>query len=178
MAILSEAGTTRRGFLNDLATAIGLIALSPTEIVFADEMKQSETRCLMSNRIVTELRTALTVQNFSRAVAFYHDALGLPVVESWNHPEGSGMILDAGRATLELLSGDMATYIDQVEAKRRVAGPVRFALQVDDSRTIAKKLVKAGATQLADIVVTPWNDRNVRIQAPDGMQITLFTVLK
>jgi hypothetical protein len=26
-------------------------------------------------------------------------------------------------------------------------------------------------------VETPWKDRNVRVQAPDGMQLTLFTVL-
>jgi hypothetical protein len=24
-------------------------------------------------------------------------------------------------------------------------------------------------------VVTPWNDRNVRLEAPDGTQLTLFT---
>jgi hypothetical protein len=58
-----------------------------------------------------------------------------------------------------------------------VAGSARFALDVDDSVAAAKKLVAAGAMQLADPVVTPWNDRNVRVQAPDGMQITLFTVL-
>jgi len=26
-------------------------------------------------------------------------------------------------------------------------------------------------------VVTPWQHRNVRLRAPDGMQLTLFTVL-
>jgi lactoylglutathione lyase len=88
------------------------------------------------------------------------------------------MILDAGRTTLELLSSDMSAFIDHVEAGRRVAGPVRFALDVDDSVITAKKLVAAGALQLAEAVVTPWNDRNVRVQAPDGMQITLFTVLR
>jgi hypothetical protein len=24
-------------------------------------------------------------------------------------------------------------------------------------------------------VITPWGDRNARLQAPDGMQLTLFT---
>jgi hypothetical protein len=24
-------------------------------------------------------------------------------------------------------------------------------------------------------VTTPWNDRNVRLRAPDGMQLTLFS---
>ena len=35
----------------------------------------------------------------------------------------------------------------------------------------------AGAEALADPVVTPWNHRNVRLRAPDGLQLTLFTVL-
>jgi hypothetical protein len=30
---------------------------------------------------------------------------------------------------------------------------------------------------LANPVVTPWRHWNVRLRAPDGMQLTLFTVL-
>jgi hypothetical protein len=26
-------------------------------------------------------------------------------------------------------------------------------------------------------VITPWSHKNVRLRAPDGMQLTLFTVL-
>jgi len=26
-----------------------------------------------------------------------------------------------------------------------------------------------------EVVTTPWNDRNVRLEAPDGTQLTLFT---
>lgn len=29
--------------------------------------------------------------------------------------------------------------------------------------------------QVAPSVTTPWGDRNARVQAPDGMQLTLFT---
>ena len=57
-----------------------------------------------------------------------------------------------------------------------ISGPVRIAFEVDDSEGVARRLVEAGAEQLADPVTTPWNDRNVRLQAPDGMQLTLFTV--
>lgn len=169
---------SRRHFLHDFAAIAGVSALIPAGIAFANEASSGpDKRSAMSNSLVKELRTAFTVQNYEQAVAFYRDALGLPVVTSWNRPEGSGMILDAGRATLELLSSDMSAYIDHVEAGHRVAGAVRFALDVDDSVLAAKRLVAAGAVQIAAPVVTPWNDRNVRVQAPDGMQITLFTVL-
>jgi uncharacterized glyoxalase superfamily protein PhnB len=58
---------------------------------------------------------------------------------------------------------------------RRVAGTVRLALAVEDSEEMARRLVGAGAEQVAPPVMTPWGDRNARVQAPDGMQLTLFT---
>ena len=126
---------------------------------------------------VRELRLALTVEDYEQALAFYRDVLGLPVVYDWSEPTGSGAVLDAGRATLELLSVDQAELVDRVEVGRRVAGPVRIALEVEDSVATADALVAAGAEKLAEPVVTPWSHRNVRLRAPDGMQLTLFTVL-
>ena len=52
---------------------------------------------------VRELRLAVTVENYDDAVRFYRDVLGLPVIQEWAEPAGSGAILDAGHATLELL---------------------------------------------------------------------------
>jgi lactoylglutathione lyase len=131
----------------------------------------------MSEGEVRELRVALTVEDYDGALAFYRDTLGMPQLEAWEAPEGRVAILAAGRATLELLDADQAKLVDEIEVGRRVAGTVRLALEVEDSETVAERLVRAGAEQLADAVVTPWRDRNVRLQAPDGMQLTLFTVL-
>jgi catechol 2,3-dioxygenase-like lactoylglutathione lyase family enzyme len=131
----------------------------------------------MTGGEVRELRVALTVDDYDGAVAFYREALGMPQLEAWEAPEGRVAILDAGRATLELLDAAQAALVDEIEVGRRVAGTVRLALEVDDSEAVAERLVRAGAEQLADAVVTPWRDRNVRLQAPDGMQLTLFTVL-
>jgi lactoylglutathione lyase len=132
----------------------------------------------MSGGEVHELRVALTVEDYDGALAFYREALGMPQLEAWEAPEGRVAILDAGRATLELLDADQAALVDEIEVGRRVAGTVRLALEVDDSEAVAERLVRAGAEQLADAVVTPWRDKNVRLQAPDGMQLTLFTVLQ
>lgn len=126
---------------------------------------------------VRELRLAVTVAEYERALAFYRDTLGLPVVEAWDGPDGSGAVLDAGRATLELLSTEQAELVDRVEVGERVAGPIRVALEVQDSARVAEELVAAGAEALAAPVVTPWQHRNVRVRAPDGLQLTLYTVL-
>jgi catechol 2,3-dioxygenase-like lactoylglutathione lyase family enzyme len=124
---------------------------------------------------VRELRIALTVDDYERAVAFYRDALGLSEVESWDRPDGRGTILDAGRATLELFDPQQAETLDRIEVGRRTSGVVRFALHVDDSAAAADELIGAGAVREAEPVETWWGDRNVRVRAPDGMQLTLFT---
>jgi lactoylglutathione lyase len=131
----------------------------------------------MAEGPVRELRVAVTVEDYDQALGFYRDGLGLPLVYAWAEPTGSGAVLDAGRATLELLSVAQAELVDEVEVGERVSGPVRLALEVEDSTATAEKLTAAGAERLADPVVTPWSHRNVRLRAPDGMQLTLFTVL-
>ena len=124
---------------------------------------------------VAELRVALTVPDFDRAVAFYRDALGLDQIADWSSATGRVVVLDAGRATLELFDEAQAESVDAIEAGRRVSGTVRLALRVADSEGMAARLVAAGAGEVAPPVQTPWGDRNARVQAPDGMQLTLFT---
>ena len=124
---------------------------------------------------VTELRIALTVEDFDQAVAFYRDALGLEQIADWTSETGRVVVLEAGRATLELFDRAQAESVDAIEAGRRVSGTIRFAVQVADSDATAERLVTAGAMRVAPPVTTPWGDRNARVEAPDGMQLTLFT---
>jgi catechol 2,3-dioxygenase-like lactoylglutathione lyase family enzyme len=125
---------------------------------------------------VTELRVALTVADFDAALAFYRDALGLEQIADWSSADRRVVLLAAGHATLELLDEAQAETVDGIEANGRVSGPVRLALEVSDSDAAAQRLVAAGGTQVAPPVTTPWGDRNARVRAPDGMQLTLFTV--
>jgi methylmalonyl-CoA/ethylmalonyl-CoA epimerase len=124
---------------------------------------------------VTELRVALTVPDFDEALAFYRDALGLTQIADWSTDGGRVILLDAGRATLELFDEAQAATVDHIEAGRRVSGTVRFALEVADSESTAERLVAAGAERVAAPVTPPWGGRNARVRAPDGMQLTLFT---
>ena len=125
--------------------------------------------------MVTELRLALTVDDFDAALAFYRDTLGLAQRDLWIAEGSRGVLLEAGRATLELFDEGQAAMVDEIEVGRRVAGAVRIAFEVDDSPTMSSRLVEAGAELLGGPVETPWRDVNVRLVAPDGMQLTLFT---
>ena len=129
---------------------------------------------------VTELRVALTVQDFGQALAFYRDTLGLEQIADWSSETGRVVVLEAGRATLELLDDAQAETVDTIEAGRRVSGTVRLALEVADSTDMARRLVAAG---LAGVEVTACGDRVIapalrlasarlatRLGAPAGQQ--------
>lgn len=128
------------------------------------------------NYPIVELRVALTTGDYERLVKFYCDGLGLEPAQFWNNGQGRALILDMGRATLEIFDEPQAETIDQIEAGQRLSGPVRFALQVPDLKAAMERLLANGATLVHPPVTTPWGDYNVRLQDPDGMQITLFQI--
>ena len=123
---------------------------------------------------VRELRVALTVEGFDRSAQFYRDSLGLPVIDEWSSEEGKGLILSAGRATLELVNEDQAEQIDLIEAGERISGPVRLAFDTPDVRTSADTFREMGFDTKGDLVLTPWGHLNQRLHDPDGLQLTLF----
>ncbi len=124
---------------------------------------------------VRELRLVVTAADYDEAVRFYRDVLGLPERAAYASPDGRVTILDAGRATLEIADPAQADFIDSVEVGRRVAGHIRVAFEVDDSAAMARTLAEAGATLIADARRTPWGSDNARLQAPAGLQLTLFS---
>jgi lactoylglutathione lyase len=123
---------------------------------------------------VHEVRVCLTVDDFDAALAFYRDALGLPEIEAYAD-SGRVSILGAGRGTIEIIDAQHAAEVDNIEVGRRIAGPVRLALRVADSPATAQRLAAAGGTVVGGPVLTPWRDRNVRLDPPQGVQLTLFT---
>jgi predicted enzyme related to lactoylglutathione lyase len=129
--------------------------------------------------VIRQLRLVVTADDYDQAVAFYRDALGMPELAVWSSPDGGRvMLLDAGRATLELTDPKNAAFIDEVEVGRRVAGHVRVALEVDDSRAATTAAVEAGAELVAEPTETPWRSLNVRLDGPAGLQLTLFEELE
>jgi methylmalonyl-CoA/ethylmalonyl-CoA epimerase len=121
------------------------------------------------------MRVVLTVPDFDEGVAFYRDALGFAQLADWTGEDGRVILLDAGRATIELFDERQAESVDRIEAGRRVSGVVRLAFEVDDLDGARQRLLDAGASAEGAPVVPPWGGRNARLRTPDGMQLTLFS---
>lgn len=128
-----------------------------------------------TDRAVLQMRLVVEAADFDEAVAFYRDSLGLREELSVAGEGGEEVIiLDAGRATLELVNPAQKRYIDEVEVGRQVSRKIRVAFQVSDVGSETKRLVSSGASLIAEPVETPWRSRNSRMEAPAGLQITLF----
>ena len=127
---------------------------------------------------VSQLRLVVHAEDYDEAVGFFRDVLGLPVAEAYDGDGGASvMILDAGRATLELSNTPQVEMIDRVEVGRRVAPHFRLALEVDDCDAATEAALAGGAASIAPPTLTPWSSRNSRLQAPAGIQLTLFQEL-
>jgi lactoylglutathione lyase len=137
----------------------------------------SDSEAVTGQSGVFELRLAVTVADLDQALAFYRDELGMPQVEAYQDGDARVFVLSAGRATLELFNEAQAELIDNVEVGRRVAPPIRVALEVADSENMTARLEHAGAQVIARPVITPWRHRNARLEGPGNLQLTLFTVL-
>jgi NAD(P)-dependent dehydrogenase (short-subunit alcohol dehydrogenase family) len=131
-------------------------------------------------RAIHELRVAVTADDFEAARKFYGEGLGLPIVDEWAREDGSGVIFSAPSTTVEILDRRQSAFVDEVEAKGRASsGRVRLAARADDVDESAAALRKAGAKMVGQSAVeTPWGDENIRLETPDGLQLTLFHPIK
>lgn len=129
------------------------------------------------DELVSELRVAITTSDYERLIKFYCVGLGLEPAQFWKNEQGQAVMFNMGAATLEIFDETQAQTVDQIETGQRISGQVRFALQVPDLKAAMKRLLAHGAILVHPPVITPWGDYNVRLQDPDGMQITLFQKL-
>lgn len=85
-------------------------------------------------------------------------------------PEGAGT---SGRGARQL-----RLVVEAEDFERAVVAPrLRVAFEVDDAVASTDDLLAAGATQLAPPTQTPWRSLNSRLDAPAGLQVTLFQEL-
>jgi predicted enzyme related to lactoylglutathione lyase len=131
----------------------------------------------MPESSVRELRLVVTADDFDAAISFYRDTLGLAELADFSSADGRVKLLGAGRATLEIVDAAQAAFIDRVEVGRRVAGPIRVAMRVDDAAGLTARLVVAGADVIAPPIETPWRSLNARLAGAAGLQLTLFQEL-
>jgi catechol 2,3-dioxygenase-like lactoylglutathione lyase family enzyme len=130
-------------------------------------------------RPVRQMRLVVEAEDYDAVLRFFRDVLGLREEEAYEGEGGARVaILDAGRATLEIANPAQKRMIDEVEVGRPVAPRIRVAFEVPDAEGATETLVREGALLIASPRETPWRSLNSRLDAPAGLQITLFEELE
>ena len=143
-----------------------------------DSAKPSPPRALGESPVL-QLRLLVETDDHDAAVHFYRDELGLPEQAAFaGAGEARVVILDAGRATLELANSAQRRLIDDAEVGHASGPRIRVALEVADTTETTERLVSAGASLVASPRQTPWRSLNARLDAPAGLQLTLFEELE
>jgi predicted enzyme related to lactoylglutathione lyase len=127
---------------------------------------------------VLQLRIVVEVDDFDAAIAFYRDQLGMPEEFLVDGGDDARVVaLQAGRATLELVTPAQRRLIDRLEVGQDVSPRIRIAFEVADVDTATTRMVSAGAEPVAPPTETPWHSRNARLDAPGPIHLTLFQEL-
>ena len=124
--------------------------------------------------MIKSFRLVLNVDDLDSALRFYRDALQLKTLESWDSPDGRGVILELPVSTLEIMDRKNANSVDELEAGVRLNGDIRLGLEVNGLNSVVKNLEQHGAKPVHDAVQTPWNSLNQRLETPDAKQLTVF----
>lgn len=127
-------------------------------------------------RPVLEIRVALSAEDYAALVDFYCTGLGLEPADRWSAAGGHGLLLEVGSGTIELLDRQYARHLDELEVGQPVSGHIRLAFRVPDIAQALERLLEHGGALVHEPILTPWGDMNARVEAPDGLQVTLFEV--
>ncbi len=127
---------------------------------------------------VLQLRVVVEVDDLDAAVAFYRDRLGMPEEFSVDSGDDARVVaLQAGRATLELVTAGQRRLIDRLEVGRDVSPGIRLAFEVSDVDLATSRALDAGAEPVAPPTETPWRSVNARLGGPGPIHLTLFEEL-
>jgi len=130
-------------------------------------------------RAVRQLRVVARADHFDGAVRFYRDVLGMSELDAYQGDGGARVvILDAGRATLELANAAQIDLIDAVETDGGAPSErIRLGVEVENAVETTSSLLEAGALLEAAPRETPWRSRNARLRGAAGLQLTVFQEL-
>lgn len=127
---------------------------------------------------VRQLRVVVEIDDMDAALAFYRDVLGMPEEFAVDSGDDARVVaLQAGRATLELVTPAQRRLIDRLEVGREVSPAVRLAFEVDDATAATDRATDAGAALVAPPTETPWRSSNARLDGPGPIHLTLFEEL-
>lgn len=130
---------------------------------------------------IAELRLVIEASDLKAALAFYRDALGLPLREGYANGDAAQLVLDAGRASIELIHPELPEVEADTGAPTELVSPpaprLRLSFRSKDLADTIAALDGAGAERVVDPKLTSIGSISARFVGPDRMPITVYEKL-
>lgn len=114
--------------------------------------------------------TAINVPDVKAAAAWYAEQFDLAIVFRTESSPFMHFLADSNGSMIEMYSNPIADHFDFPEVNPY---NLHFAFATEDIGADIARLKEAGATQVAEIEVTPRNDRLVFMRDPWGVPFQL-----
>ena len=125
-----------------------------------------------------QMRTAIRAYDLERSLEFYRDVLDLPVVASWDRPDGAGHLLDAGGGIIELLG---KTPGDAARGGWAFIMPVAqydIILIVADAKAAHAALAAKKVESLTPVETASWGGVRFAVLDPDETPVVFLELPK
>lgn len=119
-----------------------------------------------------QFRLLFTAKDYDASVAFYRDALQLPLDHNWDYgPADRGTVLKANGGLIEIFAlAPGATYVPPQG--------IWMSIQVDDADRWHRLALERGLTVLQEPISYPWGHRILKLQDPNGIAVWLFSLVE
>ena len=114
--------------------------------------------------------------DLDRSLEFYRDQLGLPVILSWDRPDGAGYLLDAGGGVIEIIG---KTPGDAARGGWDFIMPVAkydIVLEIPDAQLAYEAVKGRGLDPLGPPESTSWGGVWLTVLDPDETPVVFLQI--
>lgn len=120
------------------------------------------------------MRFVIRAYDLGRSLEFYHDQIGLPVLQSWDRPDGAGHLIDAGGGVIELVG---KTPGDAARGGWDFIMPVAkydILLEVENAKSAYDAVMAKGLAPLGPPEPNSWGGTSFTVLDPDETPVVFL----
>lgn len=123
-----------------------------------------------------QFRFAYFTPRYDETVAFYRDAIALPVIESWDrHADDRGTLFGAGAGMIEVLARPASPGASDHLWDSRPPQGAFMVIEVERVDALHARVAGRGIALQQDLTDQPWGHRSFCVCEPNGLTLYFFS---
>ena len=120
------------------------------------------------------MRIAIRAYDLDRSLEFYRDQVGLPVLTSWDRPDGAGHLLETGAGVIELVGKTPGNAARGGWDFIMPVAKYEILLEVENAQAAYDALKTKGLSPLGPPTPTSWGAISFTVLDPDETPVVFL----